>query len=124
MAAAAYLSLLTPAIVINGFECCSFWHFESEIFLPEASVVFKLTDEPKTQNEAISEREIVSLEHSWAQIERQSYGASTSEISSKKLESLKASHTDKRLLTSKITENITNNNNSPAGTLSFFAQLL
>ena len=74
MAGAAYLSISTPALVINEFECCGLWPYESEIFLPETSFVSKLTDEPKIQEEALSERESVSSEHPWAQIERQSCG--------------------------------------------------
>ena len=85
MAVTTFLSILTPALAINGFECCDLWLFESEIFLPEASVASKLTDKPKIQDEALSERESVSSEHTWAQIERRNYGASTSEISSRKL---------------------------------------
>ena len=48
----------------------------------------------------------MSLEHSWAQIERQSCGASTSEISSKKFEGFKASNTDKRSLISEISRKL------------------
>ena len=94
MEGVAYLSILTPALSINGFECCGLWPFESEIFQSEAFAAFKSTDEPKIQDEALSEGEGVSSKHPWAQVERQSRGASTSGISSRKIESLKASRTD------------------------------
>ena len=63
--------MVTPALAINGFECCDLWPFEPEIFLLESSVASKLTDEPKIQDETLSKRESMSSEHSCAQIERQ-----------------------------------------------------
>ena len=53
-------SILTPALAINGLECCGLWPFESEIFLSEASVASKLKDDSKIQDEALSECESVS----------------------------------------------------------------
>ena len=46
MAVTTFLSILTPALAINGFEGCDLWPFKSETILPEASVASKLTDEP------------------------------------------------------------------------------
>ena len=83
------LSILTQATAINGFECCDLWPFDSEIFLAEASVAFKLTDKREIHGEALSERESVSSEHSWTLIERQRCGPSLSEISFKKMKPLK-----------------------------------
>lgn len=51
MAGAAYLSIITPALRLNGFECCGLWFFESEIFTPEAFVASKLIDDLETQDE-------------------------------------------------------------------------
>ena len=72
LAGAAYLSVLTPAVCLNGFECFCLWSFESEIFPPEAFVASKLIDEPETQDETEtqSEGKSVSLENSGAQLER------------------------------------------------------
>ena len=64
MAGAAYLSIITPALCLNGFECCSLWSFESETFTPEAFLASKMIDEPETQDETDtqSEGESVSSE--------------------------------------------------------------
>ena len=71
-AGAAYLSIITPAIRLNKFKCCSLWCFESEIFPPEAYVASKKINEPETQDETEtqSEGESVSSENSGAQLER------------------------------------------------------
>ena len=57
LAGAAYLSKLTPALCLNGFECFCLWSFESEIFPPEAFVASKLIDEPETQDETETQSE-------------------------------------------------------------------
>ena len=50
MAGGAFLSILTPALAINGNDCRDLWPFKSEMFLPEAFVASKLTGEPKIKS--------------------------------------------------------------------------
>ena len=70
LAGAAYLSKLTPALCLNGFQCFCLWSFESEIFPPEASVASNSIDEPETQDETEtqSEGKSMSSENSGAQL--------------------------------------------------------
>ena len=42
LAGVVYLSILTPAVAIDGFECCGLWPFESGVILLEASVASKI----------------------------------------------------------------------------------
>ena len=72
MTGSAYLSKLTPALSLNGFEYFCLRSFESEIFPPEALVASKLIDEPETQYETETQSECgsVSSENSGTQLER------------------------------------------------------
>ena len=98
LAGAAYMSVSTPALALNGFECCGLWPFNSGIFPPEVFLGAKITDEPETQERELPEGEMMSSDNSGVQIERRICEPSTSGLSSNSSESPNVSISAKRSL--------------------------